>query len=696
MITNASASQGNSDRPQVAISIANTIAHLLSFLVEDIPRKIIVNDLLSLLRDCAVVISGNILPSSIMLWEQTAKVSSEKSMACCLKLGSLEEAWLLQTVSMTILHTYLTMNKAKTIAADANMSSSSGGDRPVPSGNVDMIFSPTVVDKTSMKVITTILRHMLLSPSSSAVDNKRLLLLRQYTALRVLKQVFKGWKLDCVAPATLIEASVLVVRACNEYLASSKTPSKDIETMLSELLVDVMMSPPRARGWSSLDHAIILVHRHTLLPLLECTESIAKRRNQMRSILDSSIFRWIHVVLHRRVVTEPPETAAGFCLAHGIIPHLVDCLGDLNIVSFTSGILSRLVDEGSLMEGVRDIARFSASAMPSAKEDRDSVAGSKRKRESQRKESSIPWQALDMSPSLRSPGRRIYVSQKKQNSYGDFHTYPCQMSSEVRRLMEMALYAGRRLASWFKQESKRDDIKDRDVALLLGSIRFMLSQVWEHSTQMNVHSLNRCVDLIHVLLKYLKGCSDELMKSGVNSWSASHLGIAQAITSTGLYLHFFINGISSCLTKGQVHALKTVIEDFTHLASRLTLADLPAEASGLSRLQMTQTPAGNFATSGIGLQMLETIQSSESDKIRAELLFPLVANATGPLNQRELSNHPIDLDRSIVLFDLLPLRSRYGMGSLLAMLSKFITLFVMQVMLACVHRSTFNKRRARI
>eukprot|EP00526_Cylindrotheca_closterium_P015523 CAMPEP_0113604366 /NCGR_PEP_ID=MMETSP0017_2-20120614/1757_1 /TAXON_ID=2856 /ORGANISM="Cylindrotheca closterium" /LENGTH=246 /DNA_ID=CAMNT_0000512787 /DNA_START=89 /DNA_END=825 /DNA_ORIENTATION=+ /assembly_acc=CAM_ASM_000147 len=96
VVTNASGSPSK-DRPQVAISIANTIARLLGFLANDVLRKVIVKDLVSLLKDSTVVITGNILPSSILVWEQTARACGGKSMTCELKLTSIEEAWLLQT-----------------------------------------------------------------------------------------------------------------------------------------------------------------------------------------------------------------------------------------------------------------------------------------------------------------------------------------------------------------------------------------------------------------------------------------------------------------------------------------------------------------------------------------------------------------------------------------------------------------------
>ena len=233
------------------------------------------------------------------------------------------------------------------------------------------------------------------------------------------------------------------------------------------------------------------------------------------------------------------------------------------------------------------------------------------------------------------------------------------MSSELRRLLEMALFTGRRLESWFKQESKRDDVKECDVALLLGTIRLMLSQVWENSMRIDDDSLECSLGLVHILLKYLKGCSDELMKSDMKMWSSSHLIIAQAVTSTGLYLLFFVEGVSSFLSKGHLRPLEMIIENFTHVASRLALADLPSEAHGLLELQIAGASSGDFSTSGIlGLQWLETAQTRDHGKLISDLLFPLVGSATSPLNRPEISYHARDLDRSIILFDLLPLRSR--------------------------------------
>ncbi|KAL3944314.1 MAG: hypothetical protein SGBAC_001607 [Bacillariaceae sp.] len=660
-VVNKASGSPSKDRSQVAILIANTIAQLLSFLADDVLRKHIVIDLISLLKDSTVVIMGNILPSNILVWKQTAEACGGKYMTCEIKLTSIEEAWLLQIVTMKILHEYLTVIKAKVVAADTNMNFKlEHGDQSIPTGSVDMIFTPNLMDRVSIASTLAIVRHMLLSTPPGVVSKKHLVLLRQVTALRVLKQLFEDWRLGSVESATLLEASVLVVRATNEYLLSKRSTSKDYESMLFQLLVEALTRPPRVRGANCSNDAIPLVRKHTLPPLLECIKSIAKRRVQVRSTLDSGTFRLVHIVLHGPMAAEILETAASVCLANGIIPHLVNCLRDLNLALYASGILGRIMDENSFVAGVRELAMFASPTGQRAKLDENQVAGSKRKRESQRKETSIPLQALDMSPLLRSPGHRISGSQIQQYSSG-LNTYPCQLGDELSRLLEMALFAGRRLESWFKQESKRDNIKDRDIALLIGSIRLMLSQIWENSTQISSDEFPCCFDVAHLLLKFLKGCSDELMKSETKSWSPSHVIIAQGVASTGLYLMYVIRSISSFLSNGQVDALKRATEDFTHVASKLALADFPVEPDGLLKLEMTPTSIRDFSPSEILVhQSLETTKSGGSDRTQAGALFALIANATSSLalTHRERSYSVTDLDRCIILFDLLPLRSR--------------------------------------
>lgn len=708
VVANANApSSKHEERKPVIHTIANTIAHLLSFLTNDAIYNHVVSDLISMLTDCAVIIEGNMLPVQLVILEQTLKHCKVEEIYS-LQIHTPEEAWVLQTVTLMILNAFLTNIKSKRLAASTETPSGDtmDGVRILPPGAVDMVYLPSLIDKASVPLILSVVRHMLFSNHSSTLPVNLLAQLK-LSAIKVLKQLFVDWNSCCVPSTVLAGASIMVVRATQQYLASKHGKSTEYEGLLISLLYNSLVRPPRAQGTSSHEEELSFVRNTTLQPLFHCVESIAKRQEQERNSLDIGVLRIIHTVLHTTHAPQFVGIAATYCMTSGILRSLFSCLEDPNLSNYAIGVLGALLHTDNVERGIEEFGRICQSAMTTFGMDTmdtsnercenskaavatEPSAGSKRKRSSPRRKKPVPLQPLEISPLMHSPGNRLSMSDKGGLSQ------PCFWDDEVNRFLQKALCAGRRLEDLFEQADKRDDTKNKDPLLVLSGLRLILDHLRRHSGRIDDVTLSSCLDVVNLLLTHLRTCCDEFVKYQENDLLQYDLALAQVIVSTGIYLRFAMQRFSTALNSSQAESLRATLDAFACLGIRLAVADFASEPACHSSFETRTCSSRNLSCPlrYLGLpSSTETGESIRDCKSGAPLcICSLVTDARTPSSTSDKSTRRCEafaFDCAITVFDHLPLRSRLvSLKAFILLQSTILTLFFSTIrcyLLASLH-----------
>jgi hypothetical protein len=619
-----------------------------------------------------------LLPAQLTIFDETLEHAGFEGVAhYTLKLQTIEEVWVLQTATCMILPTFLEGVRSKRIEASTETLTPSIDNLSslLPSGVIDIVFSPTLMDKENMVLILSVLRHMCLSNiSSSKSPTHTLFALRRWTALKVMKQILNDWRHFRPLSTTLTEASILIARATKEYYDSiSKRfgeSSVEHEILFVSLLNQALIQPPQVQGSISYNDILWMVRAPTLQTLLECLEFIAVRSSQTRSsLLDVAVLRILHAVIFTTNESNGKcllTKAATYSLSHGIFHYLFSCLAKPDLSSLVLGIVGALLNSVDFQsDGIESVCRSclawsavdpmdttgdltnAAKTVP-----KPSSAGSKRKRtpNSPQRREPIPLHPLEIS----SPTRRH--SNTSENSKLFF------WKEEVGQFLQQALCAGKRLVTSILQ-IKNQEGSINDCVLIMGGIRLLLHQLRQQCDQ-NMDQLKYfgSLDLLGRFLKDLRACCDELSKREIKELTPFQLAVSQAIISCGVYTHFIFKSYMTKLNANHTISIRTTLDTFAYLGMRLVLSDFPQEPGG--------TLTFNFSSSGSGdiSCPLRCLGISISKEIHCEASLPtgvdsLLSDARRPnsLRDNDLSTNYQDafaFDCSIVLFDLLSLRSR--------------------------------------
>lgn len=655
-------------------TIANTIAQLLSFLTNDAIYNHIVSDLINLLTDCVTIIEGDMLPANLIILEETLQYCEvdDKYMQ---KIETVQEAWMLQTVTLTILSVFLTTIKSKRLetSTDAVSEDLIDGERSLPPGAIDIVYTPNFVDNASLRLILSVVRHMLFSKRSSNLSAYFSMQLK-LSAIRVLNQLFLDWNTCSVQLTAQTEASILVIRATQQYLDSNDISFIEFEGLLITLLHSSLIRPTQAQGANGCQEGLSYVRTTTLPALLRCVGPIATRKEHGRTSLDKSVFRVLHNVLHTTDAPDLVGYAMTYCIANGILPSLFSCLEDPNLCNFAIGVLGALLLSGDEGRGIEELGRISQSAriafdtMDTANDDCENKGetiatepsvGRKRKRTSPRKKKPIPLQPLEMSPSVLPRGNRIPPAGNVVRPDLSF------WDEDVNSFLQRALSAGRRLEKLYAQDEKRyDTVSIKDPLLVSAGLRLIMDNMRRNAGWSGSTGLSSCSAVANFLLTSLRTCCSELAKGGEVELSQFDFPLAEVVIDTGIYLHFTMQSLSAVLDSTLRETLRATLDSFSRLGLQLAVA-IFATPSFRSSIGRCRCSLGDIFYP-LGLSGLPSSDGSgacsrESTSVAPLCTCSLIADSRvgRPADPKaSTSSTMFAFDCALMVFDLLPFRSR--------------------------------------
>eukprot|EP00980_Cylindrotheca_fusiformis_P025541 scaffold14008_cov124-Cylindrotheca_fusiformis.AAC.9 len=590
-----------------------------------------------------------------------------------LEIQSIDEAWVLENVTLTILNVFLTSIKSKRL--DSPSESPPLEDRILPKGViVDSLHLPSLLDTASLPPILSVMRHMLFSKQNSTLSANLLMHLK-LSPVTVLNQLFIEWITSCPSSMLVGEAAVLVVRATQQYLSSKDFVSNDYEAILLSLLHSSLIDPPRFEGANSYEEGRLIIRNLTLQPLLDCVKSISKRQEHKRSSLDSGVLRIIHKVIY---TTFPPQfiwRATTYCITSGAFHSLFSCLEDVNLSGCTIGILGGLLRADKVGQSIGRFGRICESAKASFSEDdaatnsideekegevaaTQTPAGTKRKRTSPRRKKPVPLEPLEMSPSVRSSDKRVAVS------HGSGSCQPCFWDSEVKLFIQKALCAGRRLESKTLQDESLSDVSIKDLLLVFNALRLILDCLRNDCGQNNGSGVASCLDVALVLLTNLQACCKELLNSQDTKSSQRDVPLTEVMVSAGVYLYFSLERFTRVLDVSQIKCVNATLESFSLLGNRIATAQFGASsATGYLETPLCSHRGILHSLRLLGFQSLKGGDEIQSENGCRALSCPCSVLADArflssgkkiPLENKER----FAFDCGLLFFDLLPLLSR--------------------------------------
>lgn len=687
-------SGGLETRPVVHL-ISNTIANLLSFLSNEAIHASIVTDLINILTDCCIILESSMLPVKMAILDETlARCSTEEEYF--LEICSLEEARLLQTATLIILHSFLLNTKRKRLRSSDHFALEPllGGEQTVPTGALDILFPPNLVDKTNMSSLFMALRHALLSDQS---PSNSLWSLQKGTAMNVLKDLFEDWQKYGASPTNHVEGAILIVRATQQYLASEERKSQEFESMAVSLLHNIIIHPPQLNATTSSGNIMLMVRSTIVQPMLDCVQFISKRLEKNCRELDVTIFRIIHAILHTNEESQKSgfllDKAITYSMSHGVFHWLFHSLRNPSISSFAIGILGALLysaDSGTGSKEFEQACRLAlkgpqllkdlSSVIASESRDADAdsgndkglvgpTAGVKRKRNSKSSSRPLPLEQLRISTSTND-------THNKANNEAEGFFRPSFWTDEVSRFLNDAVLAGRRLEEMMKDSgsSREASTVTKDLVLVTNGLRLILNQCWRHCQcrQINPSSLATFMSVADLLMSGIHSCSERLRKDQKDERSESDFFIAQAIIDCGIYVHFYVKPYITVFGHDDQHSLLRLLDALASLAVHFAKSGWVAERQNL--LFKPMKPCCCYAPScppiifgqsqSAGLQ-----ERKQSGQCTCDLCICSLASDIKNTNEsnfeRVYVKKSFSLDCSMIVFDSLPFRSRcYLMASI--------------------------------
>eukprot|EP00934_Nitzschia_sp_Nitz4_P002344 Nitzschia sp. Nitz4//scaffold9_size221794//64787//75082//NITZ4_001337-RA/size221794-augustus-gene-0.161-mRNA-1//-1//CDS//3329560974//2344//frame0 len=290
-------------------TIADTIAHFLSFIAETRLALLIVTDLVNMLEDCALLCqvfqnkgSGSI---QLSLLEKTRRAAgSDEPMA--LDLPHLDKVWTLQTAGYLILRDYLRYQHTKR-----------SQEVPLQSGYADVHVSPELCPSSVMTPLLASLRYtMLQSPHDTLTRNRTL------AALAVFLQILLDRRYLPDDASQLFETSVLACHLVQFQFMDSKKLAFDLQYQRRlDLVQDIFCLAVVELPVDSRLPSRFLAR--SILPfMLDCIGSMSHQdQHPLSLVVLEAVLRFLQDP--KVIAPQYLLDMTSYCLGHGVLVHLV-------------------------------------------------------------------------------------------------------------------------------------------------------------------------------------------------------------------------------------------------------------------------------------------------------------------------------------------------------------------------------------
>lgn len=618
-VKNAPSSESNETSFRPVVETVNcTIAHLLSFLADDTTYPFITSDLVNLLVDCSVVIEGGLLPVQLVILPETTRHCRLKK-ECTLDIQSLEQMFLLQASVFVILRTFLLDLRSKRLGAQSSTfsESTSRDAATVPSGSVDLTLPPDLINNETFSLLLSAIRQVLLFNNCTSILFP-FWTHRKLAATLMLKQILQDWQRCHVQSTTMVETSILLVRATKAYLASKTEEPSDYATELAILLRQTFLEPPRVQGTFSLEQTFWIVRSPTISTLLDCLKHISQRPKNRRDVLDAIVLRVLHTMMYpvndRREDRHLVSMAASYCVSHGLFRTLFSLLSDPKLSNCVVGLLGALlhgVDGSHEMELScrKTLARLTDDSRARADTDGSStrtVEVPQRKQPSvpPQKDIRAPIEPLVLSPPKQSPRHTSSSARLRSNQQTENIGLSSMWYEDLQVVLHDTLQASRRLVGSFKSEKMRGTEHENstlvdDAALTVGGLKLIAHSIHKERRlgKTETDDLSGLFGVAAILSTNLKSCCDVLAQSVATGISDSDFSITQFLVSCGLYLHFAVDSFSEQMVESdnEEKSLQYTLDAFACLGTRLAVTKIPLSTQKIFSCRPSLCHCPNFA-----------------------------------------------------------------------------------------------------